>query len=126
MQFDWDDAAGDAKRRAAGLKVEAMRKAALRSVHQSVPDCHVLPRMWTAAAGMQFDWDDAAGDAKRRAAGLKLEAMRKAEEKRLRNENKGKTYKQGPSGGRSKPSAKAVDSRGPRPGASSSNGKAQA
>lgn len=49
---------------------------------------------------MQFDWDDSAGDAKRREAGLKLEALRKAEEKRLRLENKGKTYKQGPSGGR--------------------------
>ena len=46
-------------------------------------------RAW--CAGMQFDWDDAAGDAKRRAAGLRLEAMRKAEEKRLRQENRGKT-----------------------------------
>ena len=76
---------------------------------------------------MQFDWDDAAGNAQRRAAGLKLEAMRKAEEKRLRNENRGKTYKQGPVGGKKSPAAgKAVDSRGPRPGVGSSNGKAGA
>ena len=71
-------------------------------------------------AGMQFDWDDAAGDAMRRDAGLKLEAMRLAEQKRLRLENRGKMYKQGPSGGRKQPAAAAMPPRESR----SSNGKA--
>ena len=74
-------------------------------------------------AGMQFDWDDSAGDSKRREAGLKLEALRKAEEKRLRLENKGKTYKQGPQGGRKKKEADAA-ARGPKPGASSTADRA--
>lgn len=71
---------------------------------------------------MQFDWDDAAGDAKRREASLKLEAMRLAEQKRLRLENKGKTYKQGPSGGRKQPAG--AGSNGAQ--TASSNGKASA
>ena len=61
---------------------------------------------------MQFDWDDAAGDARRRSAGLQLEAMRAAEQKRLRLENRGKTYKQGPSGGRKQPAAAVAGSNG--------------
>jgi hypothetical protein len=38
-----------------------------------------------------FDWDDAAGNAARRAAGLKLEALRNAEMKRRRLEQRGVT-----------------------------------
>lgn len=37
---------------------------------------------------MVFDWDDLAGDAKRREAGLKLEAKRLAEMKRLKKESR--------------------------------------
>lgn len=38
---------------------------------------------------MSFDWDDAIGNARRRAAGLKAEALRKGESKRRRLVNKG-------------------------------------
>lgn len=38
---------------------------------------------------MKFDWDDAIGNARRRAAGLKLEALRKGESSRLKKETKG-------------------------------------
>ena len=40
-------------------------------------------------ANLQFDWDDAAGDAARRAAGLKLEKLRAAEIKRRRVDARG-------------------------------------
>jgi len=39
--------------------------------------------------GMKFDWDDAAGDAARKEAGLRLEKLRNAEMKRRRNIGKG-------------------------------------
>ncbi|KAK9805342.1 hypothetical protein WJX73_003956 [Symbiochloris irregularis] len=74
----------------------------------------------TADPAMQFDWDDAAGNSARRAAGLQLEALRKAEEKRLRMESKGLTYKQGPVGGRKKKD----DAAGPV-AAATGNGKVQ-
>ncbi|KAL4423465.1 hypothetical protein ABPG77_005417 [Micractinium sp. CCAP 211/92] len=38
---------------------------------------------------MQFDWDDALGNAARREAGLRLEKMRQAEIKRLRSQQRG-------------------------------------
>lgn len=41
-------------------------------------------------AEMQFDWDDAIGNARRRAAGLKAEALRKGESARRRKEEKGR------------------------------------
>ncbi|KAK9816841.1 hypothetical protein WJX72_005809 [[Myrmecia] bisecta] len=49
---------------------------------------------------MAFDWDDAAGNSKRRLAGLKLEAFRAAEIKRLRMANKHLKVKAPPTGGR--------------------------
>lgn len=47
---------------------------------------------WASVAAdeeIAFDWDDAAGNATRREAGLKLEALRKAEMRRRRLEEKG-------------------------------------
>lgn len=38
---------------------------------------------------MKFDWDDAIGNARRRAAGLKAEALRKGQSSRLKKETKG-------------------------------------
>ena len=40
-------------------------------------------------ADMQFDWDDAIGNARRRAAGLKAEALRKGESVRRKRSQKG-------------------------------------
>ena len=40
-------------------------------------------------ADMQFDWDDAIGNARRRAAGLKAEALRKGESVRRKRAQKG-------------------------------------
>lgn len=40
-------------------------------------------------ADMQFDWDDAIGNARRRAAGLKAEALRKGESMRRKKDTKG-------------------------------------
>jgi len=49
-----------------------------------------------------IDWDDAAGDASRRAAGLALEKMREDEMRRRRVDNKHLKVKAPPSGGRKK------------------------
>ena len=51
---------------------------------------------------MQFDWDDAIGNARRRAAGLRAEALRKGESMRRRKESKGTGAKPPPKGGRKK------------------------
>lgn len=55
-----------------------------------------------------FDWDDAAGNAARRAAGLALEEARNAEARRLRLANKHLIVKPPPAGGRKKRGAEAV------------------
>ena len=47
---------------------------------------------WSSVRGnpeIAFDWDDAVGNAARRAAGIKLEAMRNAEIRRRRLESRG-------------------------------------
>ena len=57
---------------------------------------------WSSVKGdaeIAFDWDDAVGNAARRAAGVKLEAMRNAEIRRRRLEARGGTGAGG-SGGR--------------------------
>jgi len=55
-----------------------------------------------------LDWDDAAGNAARRAAGLALEEARNAESRRLRVANKHLKVKPPPAGGRKKRGADAV------------------
>lgn len=55
-----------------------------------------------------FDWDDAAGNTARRAAGLALEEARNAESRRLRVANKHLIVKPPPKGGRKKRGAEVV------------------
>lgn len=57
---------------------------------------------WSSVKGdaeIAFDWDDAVGNAARRAAGIKLEAMRNAEMRRRRLEARGVTGAKSGAGG---------------------------
>lgn len=70
---------------------------------------------WAGVRGdarLAFDWDDAAGNAARRAAGLALEEARNAESRRLRIANKHLIVKPPPKGGRKKRGAEVVGDAG--------------